>query len=163
MLQSLAHACTHLTPFTLSNIFALFFPQSVCPALEHRSHKGNPQSMEAHNAIVVAELHSALVDLAAGAAAQGGDLAGGGRGAAPPPPAVHVVDFFDITFAWPLHPCCSDGGHFGRPPYYTFWRSGAVFTGANSLGVGDGYALVSSRHFVDNMLHQVFLGAVCPE
>ena len=127
--------------------------------------------MEAHNAIVISELHSALVDLAAGAAAQGADLAGGGGGSggdgsggggSGAPPAVSVIDFFDMTFAWHLHPCCSDGGHYGRPPYYKFWRNGAVYTGANSLGVGDGYTMVSALHFVDNMLHQVFLGAVCP-
>ena len=124
--------------------------QNVCPALEHRSHKGNPQSMEAHNAILVEELHAALRAEAA---------AGGGRKAGR---AVSLIDFFDMTFPWHLHPCCSDGGHYGRPPYYRFWRNGAVYTGANNLGVGDGFSMVSAKKFVDNMLHQVFLNAVCP-
>ena len=133
--------------------------QNVCPALEHRSHRGNPQSMEAHNALVLAELHSALVDEALSAAAQ--QVGGGGAGAQGGAARVHVIDFFDMTFAWHLHPCCSDGGHYGRPQYYKFWRNGAVYTGANNLGVGDGFTMVSAKHYVDNMLLQVFLGSVC--
>ena len=121
--------------------------QNVCPALEHRSHRGNPQSMEAYNALVLEALQEAV-------AAEGAPTAA-------PPRTVSAIDFFDMTFAWHLHPCCSDGGHYGRPPYYKFWRNGAVYTGANNLGVGPGFTMVNAKHFVDNMLHQIFLGAVC--
>jgi hypothetical protein len=109
--------------------------------------------MEAHNAIVLEELHRALVAEAATAGQQ--------QQQQRPRRAVSVIDFFDLTFAWHLHPCCSDGGHYGRPPYYKFWRNGAVYTGANNLGVGDGFTMVSARHYVDNMLHQIFLHSVC--
>ncbi len=109
--------------------------------------------MEAHNAIVLSELHRAVVERGGTAAA-----ASPAQKAA----SIHLIDFFDMTFAWHLHPCCSDGGHYGRPPYYKFWRNGAVYTGANNLGVGDGFTMVSAKHFVDDMLHQIFLGSVCP-
>ena len=127
----------------------LVYRSNVAPALEHRSHRGNPQSMEVHNALAGMRVVEGVL---------GENLLSNKEQR-----ALAVIDFFDLTFPWHLHPCCSDGGHYGRPSYYKFWRSGAVYTGGNDLGGKGGYAMVSAKKFVDVMLTQIVLHSVCPD
>ncbi|XP_021757081.1 uncharacterized protein LOC110722135 [Chenopodium quinoa] len=56
-----------------------------------------------------------------------------------------VVDDFDMTWAWHFDNRCNDGVHYGRFPAKMKWRDGQI----------------GHQYFVDLMLGQVLLNAIC--
>ncbi|XP_077227421.1 uncharacterized protein LOC143860591 [Tasmannia lanceolata] len=56
-----------------------------------------------------------------------------------------VIDDFDMTFPWHFDNRCSDGVHYGRGPAKMKWRDGEI----------------GHQYFVDLMLGQVLLNAIC--
>lgn len=57
-----------------------------------------------------------------------------------------VIDDFDMTWAWHFDNRCNDGVHYGRFPAKMKWRDGQI----------------GHQYFVDLMLGQVLLNAICP-
>ncbi|KAF7837231.1 uncharacterized protein G2W53_005713 [Senna tora] len=58
-----------------------------------------------------------------------------------------VIDNFDMTFPWHFDNRCNDGVHYGRAPAKMKWRDGQI----------------GHQYFVDLMLAQVLLNAICAE
>ncbi|KAH9615890.1 hypothetical protein KSS87_014485 [Heliosperma pusillum] len=56
-----------------------------------------------------------------------------------------VIDDFDMTWAWHFDNRCNDGVHYGRSPAKMKWRDGQI----------------GHQYFVDLMLGQVLLNAIC--
>ncbi|KAL2922030.1 Polygalacturonase ADPG2 [Bienertia sinuspersici] len=56
-----------------------------------------------------------------------------------------VIDDFDMTWAWHFDNRCNDGVHYGRFPSKMKWRDGQI----------------GHQYFVDLMLGQVLLNAIC--
>ncbi|KAL9240779.1 hypothetical protein vseg_014959 [Gypsophila vaccaria] len=56
-----------------------------------------------------------------------------------------VIDDFDMTWAWHFDNRCNDGVHYGRFPAKMKWRDGQI----------------GHQYFVDLMLGQVLLNAIC--
>ena len=122
-----------LVPFWLSHLalrdvnttrgIPLLFRNNVCPAGTDRTHAGNVQSLDAINALTAEGL---------------------GRAASAQHVTVGFADWYDMTYAFHWDNEFSDGGHYGRPPWY--------YTAGHA-----------ARHFVDDMLVQVYLNFMCKE
>ncbi|EFJ30082.1 hypothetical protein SELMODRAFT_409717 [Selaginella moellendorffii] len=98
----------------------VIFRSTVTPAGASRGMQSNPAKMEAFNAILGEKIRRAM------------DHA-------------RFVDAYDMTFPWHYDHCCSDGGHYGRPPSLSSWHGG-----------------IGHRYFVDLMLVHILLTAICP-
>ena len=95
---------------------------SITPAGMSRYLPGNPAKLEAFHYALLHRFHQSF-------------------------PHLRLLDAFDVTFPFHYDHCCSDGGHYGRPPKAHFkpWLS-----------------KVYNQYFVDLMLVHMLLTSICP-